>query len=359
MSVQLVALVAATVTVLDEAGRPAAGVDVEATPTDDRFGGRERARVRTDEAGKARLEGLVPGATHRLDVTRGDRDPPAHAARVGWVPEDVVVRLAPLPVVRGKVTDPEGRPVGGAVLFARSKGEPVGISWTAADGTFVLQLPVEGTVDVQALPPFDAWSDEFVDQDLGSAVVAGTPGGPLTLVVRKGVATSARLVGEANAEAWTELQAHLTREKEPWDPAGSEGGVAIEREGRLRMPPLLAGARYRFWLPAGGTGRCALFSFTAREGLVLDVRPTAAGSVRGRVRAPQGEAPPYVAIQGRGFSMGEHAAADGTFEVAGVPIGEPFDVVATVRVGGVEWTARVASRAGAWVELEPTAPRPK
>jgi protocatechuate 3,4-dioxygenase beta subunit len=137
-------------------------------PYDDGWQGLWRAVTGRD--GLYRIDGLPPGAFELTagvawpDDPRGDAGLTGEAAPGAVVPLDVrLVRGAP---VRGRVVDPHGAPIAGAMV-TWSCGATPGTTWTGADGRFQLALPEEGEVETWLFFRHPAWQclDGGVDHD--------------------------------------------------------------------------------------------------------------------------------------------------------------------------------------------------
>jgi hypothetical protein len=114
----------------------------------------------TSEAdGSFRLDGLDPGKYQVSLRAQGYRSPEAQAVDVadGVAPEPLEFRLERGRLLRGRVVDPSGGALAGAMIFvAPSGGDGAvaggGMNRTDVNGVFVTTAPSEGPIDITAIP---------------------------------------------------------------------------------------------------------------------------------------------------------------------------------------------------------------
>ncbi|MCA8953940.1 MAG: sigma-70 family RNA polymerase sigma factor [Planctomycetes bacterium] len=307
-----------------------------------------RRRVfRTDEDGRAELEGLLPGRW-RCVCDRG----PAAVVELGNV--DVAVRLAIPRGVRavGVVVDANAAPVGGSAIWLSASEDP-------GDGSIVGETDRDGRFDIPNLPVgrwLSALHPGFRAAALRPVPAAtapeGTPPAPIRLVLDQPAATVEFAVfGDAGGPlsgATVQLGRPLTgfdidvgaadecRARPPW--VGT-----TDADGRVRCP--FAPVGERLWVCARAPDHPALESSlvaTDANGVTaLTLRLPPSGQCRGRVAFHGAENPAALLASGR-IVVRSHApetlspriaapiwaearvraADDGTFELTGVATGD-------------------------------------
>jgi protocatechuate 3,4-dioxygenase beta subunit/nitrogen fixation protein FixH len=180
------------------------------------------AEARADEQGRFQLTGVAAGAwtliaTDNLGRTI-ERQVQVEEGRETAVPE---LRFPPLPEVRGRVLDPEGRPILGASLSFEQERLRV---WAAADtqGRFMTRL-TDGTWTLRAEP------NGFAPALATVAVEGGAPVDVPELRLARGVALSGSIAGLAPGEI---PYVEATSEDGAW-----ERGI-LAKDGTFRIPDL-------------------------------------------------------------------------------------------------------------------------
>lgn len=123
-------------TVRDEAGKPAAGAEVEAVAPDGlaAYGSfLLEPAVRADERGAFVFKGMTPGVRLELTAQRGESasGPPVAVVPESGLPVELVIRPENTMSLGGRVVDERGRPIAGAVVTIRSRSKT-----QAAKGNF-------------------------------------------------------------------------------------------------------------------------------------------------------------------------------------------------------------------------------
>ena len=260
--------------VVDEDGRPVAGAGVSLlssseSPIDAAVWLRgEASRLRTRPDGSFTATRLPPGENQRLLV----RHPEFERGTVGGISlvaggtrSGVVVTIHRGVVLTGRVSDPEGNPIGGAEVSAgrsfairsssggsltRVRAEMREAPRTArsgSDGTFELRGLAPGGVSVTVKAP--GRSTESVDP---VRLVRGARSDPVEVVLRPGATISGRLVRRTGGGA----QGYFVRALNPREPSEGPGTPAAtsEADGAFRIEGLRAGETYDLQLFGGGAG---------------------------------------------------------------------------------------------------------
>lgn len=137
------------VVVEDENGDPVPRAVVSV----DHEGGRSQAETGPDGRAELTVAGTIRSVSPPWVLSFGDHDrrPYLQAEPIGDLPAErtearFVLRLGKW--IRGRVVDPEGRPLGRAILELRQGAEPLH-EWSADDrGSFRVAVPVEGVLDL-------------------------------------------------------------------------------------------------------------------------------------------------------------------------------------------------------------------
>lgn len=180
------------------------------------------ADARTDELGRFELTGVAAGAWTLVatdDLGRTiERQIQVEEGRGTIVPE---LRFPPLPAVRGRVLDPEGRPIRGASLSFTQERLRV---WAMADmeGRFTTRL-TDGTWTLRAEP------NGFAPAMATVAVEGGAPVDVPELRLARGVVLSGSVAGLAPGET---PYVEATSEDGAW-----ERGI-LAKEGTFQIPDL-------------------------------------------------------------------------------------------------------------------------
>jgi protocatechuate 3,4-dioxygenase beta subunit len=315
-----------TIRVLDPDGKPVAGAQVSATAS----------TVTTDVEGVARLE--LDGKPVRYMSIRppGERDDLAELSVLDWPPEDGDIRL--LGSITGRVVDPSGRGVEGALVWYRTlegrwfgAGEPTG-----PGGSFLARHVVAPVVPlrvtVQGARPESAEDTEArVAAGTRDAVLRFDPGLDLTVRV-------------------TNARAGWHAELVPESPGTASLLVYPKRIDRYEFHGLRAGIRYTFRL-AGAGGDAVVETGIPGDAGAVDVEVAPGKTVRGRFEVPEGATGISVkATSGRMWVRGE-VDPDGSFEIRGLFAGA-WTVTATALTGESRWEGTCEVQAGAEAEIE-------
>jgi len=214
--------------ILDPRGLPVAGAWVEAA----------RAAAQSDDAGRFRMSGLVPGTMVSLSVQapglRGG------LATVHVPPEGkpfrVEIQLARAAALDGRLTDAQGKPIAGASVTLQEPPSPRGL--TDDDGHFHLDGLAPGRREAVALRPGG--------RPLARAAVDLREGANrLDLAAPPGLPVSGRVVDERGAPV-PAARLFLTGEdpEDRWLAVGAADGTFLLpgiREGDYRLSVLAAG----------------------------------------------------------------------------------------------------------------------
>ncbi len=307
--------------VRDGSGAPCAGARVRAVL---RFpgvaadlGGFE---TRTDELGAYSFEGL-PAVDGTVQARfHGSSSEPAAVSLPpgpGEVERDLLVEAGPS--LEGVVRGTEGLPLEGIVVGARNLATGRGPSATTdAEGRFVLRgldpVPHEldaadpGALRLPAAPRTATPPERGIE-----IAMAPNPAPPAGATFR---------VVDAGGGAVTAVRTLTFREGDPV-PAGS-GSLRADASGLFRTGRLRRG-NWRIDLRcAGGTGTTGPFAVEPGEFADLGtIRLSPGASVRGRILDPSGTPSPGARVVADDGSLAEPGAvaADGTFELRGLPAG--------------------------------------
>jgi protocatechuate 3,4-dioxygenase beta subunit len=208
--------------------RPVSGAWVEAA----------RGGAETDDQGRFRIAGLVPGAAVSLSVQAPGLRGGLSSVRLPLEgsPALVAIQLEPAAALAGRLTDAGGRPIAGAVVTLQEPPSPRVL--TDGDGRFLLDGLAPGRREAVALRPGG--------RRLARAAVELKVGpNPLDLTVPAGLPVSGRVVDEQGAPV---PAARLFLEGEDpedrWLAVGAEDGSFLLTgipEGDYRLSVLAAG----------------------------------------------------------------------------------------------------------------------
>ena len=335
---RLRAAVRPKITVLDPEGKPVVGAWVFL------YG---PASVRGEDVGEPTSddEGAVhplldPDAVYDVTVTRpADRRDLRSTQIRGWRPADLVVRLPPAWTVSGTVRDREGAPVAEVLVLGQGADETVDMGRTDASGRFDLRDLAEGPVSLQA--------SASPDPSLATEVTVAAGSRDVALVVDRGVEATVRV--ENLPEGVTQLAAALWPEDES---AFGFAHDATYEDGVLRFTGLAPGRTYSLCiLPSPDAPDWSLWQAGVRPAKdEVRVRLVQGRTIRGRVVIPEGCHDVSVLALRGAASLEAAVAADGTFELKGVPEGRwTLRATATGPTGPVEGVAEAS--AGDTVEI--------
>jgi protocatechuate 3,4-dioxygenase beta subunit len=326
---------AVTLTVLDEAGAPVPGASVSTHVADERRAGdpwrapRDGPSGRADASGAVRLRGLDVRKRYHLGVNGPTAEWMPHTV-AEWSPRDVTIRLARGLKVAGVVRDLAGKPLAGISIY-RAIGEN---SWgggiaTDAEGRFELRDLAAGEVVVRA------------------AVRGMGPGGPgagvaearvragatdVVLTLDPGLELVLRLAGPSAEEALLAVQVVTIGE----DGRGRETAhVRFEKDGVGRLRGFASTDRCVVWMRPDRDGR-SFFARDVRPGTEVVVTPAPGLSITGRITVPPGATDVQVSAQLETLWITAQGtrAADGSFEIRGLPEGTTWRLVGACRVEG-------------------------
>jgi hypothetical protein len=297
-----------------------------------------RTRV-TDARGVARFTGIPEGPAMVLDAAPPEDRFDLRPVRLAtWAPSDDPVTLGVGLVVRGVVSDRDGRPVAGASVIVTAVDVPHASVESRSDGRFTVGGLLEGEVRLHAVKSGDVGGESptVVARAGTDGVVLRLDAG-LDLVVRI-EGWPADLVYE-----WVTLTSSAGEDAEKWARVLSDGTVTF------RGCP--SEATYGLVVRVEGP--------PPRVGALDGLRPGAAParltlgpgrSVTGTLQAPPGAAHLAVRVQGRGLWAQGTVDAEGKFVVPGLPAGT-WTVHASADVGGRPHQARAEAAAGTSVDL--------
>ena len=252
--------------VVDEAGRPVAGVEVSASDAT----GRRWVHAKTDAEGKFRLDGVAAGSNRLVADARGYYfDGGRSGTSVVAPADDVRIVARALLSVRGHVVPPAGRTLGTFWVSADSDSERLpeiaasmaDVRWAVSPGTWTFTVGgVRGccklarTVTVVAGRSVDLGDLPLEEGAVLEGVVVGASGAPIagaTVSVGEELGVAApdgsfrvegippgpmRVRAGAEGYAFTDIPVDLVASKGPLR-------IVLEHGGRLRVTPRVAGAR--------------------------------------------------------------------------------------------------------------------
>ena len=314
-------------TVVDGAGKPVGGARVVATALSEGFPVIDRRRdgVETKADGTFALP-VVAAGTWRLTATQAERAPGTSTpltvdgvhARTG-----VKIVLETGAVVRGKVVDSKGAPVGSADVsvvmrgaeFLRARRD----AFTAADGTFTIRGLARRTVDVVA--SHESGSSAIVPADL-----AAKPEADVTLTLDVTGAIEGTVVDSAGAaigDAQVVAQpvwSGGTADREAWGVRGNSDTVT-DQGGAFRFAGLPDGDyRIRAARPGGDWASLELAAVTVAKpnGPKLKIIVPGDGHVSGKVAFADGKVPTSFSVALGSTDPKPFATKDGTFTIPAV-----------------------------------------
>jgi protocatechuate 3,4-dioxygenase beta subunit len=309
----------------------------------------------------------VSAAVGRL---AGLHKPTTRAVAAGLTPVQLTVRLQPGVVVRGRVLDPQGRPVQGADVVledGRSPGYAVGVCVTDGHGNFTLA----------GVPPAPGYEWVVTDprRPLGARVPTTLSAGaaanhqevrlrPLAAVAGRVVDAAGRPLPGAAVRVWVRFGNRPPLAGCVSDFAVPTEGLTTGADGTFRFTGLLPGpsARYTVEVSANGhvSRRSAAFAVSAsRMQRLADLVLPASVSVAGTAVDEEGRPLPDVRVgvvpgpkDGLLRPLPVVTAGDGRFRIEGLPPGpvvleaERFFAEPPAAPADGAWQARLRVEAG-------------
>ncbi|MES1245587.1 MAG: carboxypeptidase regulatory-like domain-containing protein [Acidobacteriota bacterium] len=319
--------------VMEAGGRPVAKARVRALPAPGRspMADPPSAEVSTDAAGRFHLPGLAVGLTYTLLVDGGDFAPVRRMADVAERPgEPLRITVSPGAAAAGRVLDPGGRPLPGAIVLLQQDrpedSKPIE-ALSGPEGRFLLPHLAAGRYDLRVTregfaPARIAGLEIPADSravDLGDVRMEGSAAIEGRVLDDRGRPVSGAQVGLA-----------ISQEHQGDRPSPVETGP----DGAFRLRDLVRGERYDLWVQADGfvTRQAPGVEAPTAEPLRIELR-------RGRILAvrvvdPDGRPVPRarlsrlerMTMKMDGGSIGSQSVSDA---------GETDDE-GTLRIGGLE-----------------------
>ena len=338
--------------VVDPAGRPVAGVRVEAT-TRSGQATQTSSGPGTDEEGRFSIRSIAPGSVSFEASGRGyvTREPVIVEIAPGTSPDSIRIEVVEGGRVVGRVVGPGGGPVEDARVVASwhdssgfgMEGNQVEV---AADGSFEVRELPERTVSLLAEAPGYVVARRDVD------VVAGSVPS-VELVLQRGLEVSGQVV-DASGRPLAAAQVTLTaaaftapsgaRERRPTRPIEGQ----TDADGRFRLSGAPPGD-FELVVRPGGSRQVVREAVSVADRSVsgILVRIPEAGRISGRILGA--EADEISRIEVTAFS--EHGrvfgrvSPDGSYEIAGLLPGR-WQLVGQAGVGGARANGQVVIEAG-------------
>jgi hypothetical protein len=295
-------------TVVDTQGMPVPEVDAfftQPSGVSNASGGEEGARLELGPVGEGPgvLQVNAPGFKSRaqsMELRPGDTD--------------LEVILTEAPLVRGKVVDPEGKPVAD-VMVAVLTDSPVDASGitTLDDGTFAVHVEDEGR-----------WLIEAVGPEGESARGEGAPGAMLTLVLQPPGTMVVRVIGTDGRPA---VGARVLVA----GPQSVEPDVGdTDETGELTFDQLVPGT-YRIEVDDGADSEVFLresreSSIRSGETVQVDLRPQPSVSVHAIVVDADGAPVQFAMISTKDGNRSAETGEDGAFELTGFAPGDAIQL---------------------------------
>lgn len=281
---------------VDASGGPVAGAQLLARPL-----GRTGAvpAATSDEAGRFRLRGLVPGSYQVVPVAHAQRtmpDAPVTVTVGATDVEDLQVALAATGEVRGSLRDPQGRPIAGAELALRTvSGAQTAI--VSDDGGFRFATAAAGSSALSASlggAPLKILAHAKVVVRVGATtqveVVSAAPTGTIAGVLRD---ADGQLLAGALIEARPEAGAPESGLPGLWR-LGGEQPQLTDGAGTFALAGLGA-ERYTIAAQRFGGGAARREHVQRGEALALTIAP--AGRVTGTVALHGGGVPESFVVE--------------------------------------------------------------
>jgi len=329
-------------TVVDYDGRPVAGALVIPVRMAEDAGYHESVGL-TNGAGERPIGGLATGARYDVTIRPPDDRPDLQPAEIErW---DRTSRRVVLPrsfFVRGVVVDTEGRRVPTALVWTFDP-ETEGYSGTSVDaeGRFTVRNLPEGRVRLWASPDSGGTMDRdrFTDARTGDeGVVLKVPAGD-RLTIRVENWSMERLLEIVTVRLATAGRAPETIR---------EGGP--DRDGRVRFAALPSGERFAAFVFAESDGHCGYREGVRADGGEVLVRLSPPKRITGRLLVPEGSTGLRVELRAPALHRQGVVAADGRFEIAGLPAGR-FRLTARAGHEGRTLCGEATAEAGADVDI--------
>jgi protocatechuate 3,4-dioxygenase beta subunit len=302
---------------------PVAGVMIEGIQVE---GGGARASTRTDEDGRFRVDGLLPGR-YRVEATSEGREGYSRSSvtlGMGETSSEVLIELDPAYVVRGRVVDKAtGEPCrGGQVTITDPKQNEYSQTIIEPDGWARMASVIPGTYKVEV-----SCKDHVDRDDYPTITIKDRDAPSLTWEVDRGAGVRVEIVdGQGRPVIKASVRAFAT------GPEGSLGSADHpEADGAFLVAGLKPGG-YNVSVQAteGGRGSKEIELTLGREAhLKIELPPS--GTIDGVVEDEAHRPVPYVQVVASGPSRASaRSLDDGTFSLTGLPSGE-YEVRASER----------------------------
>lgn len=330
--------------VLDGSESPVAGALVMAAPNRNYWGAMAAplyARTQADEQGRYAFDDLASGDTQIWAARPGGI--PSKVATLSVPPiEEFDLRLIAGGVLTGKVTLKEtGSPVEGATVRATgwsNGGQRVALATTDAEGRYVIDTLLEGTINSLAVEKDDfvqfqeqgqQWQqipinrDDRIERDLvmeKAARLSGTVFGPDGPVAQASVVVmSFRNNNWDNKSTTTDAKGHFEFK-------GVQPGQGMLQVGKPGLYQKDFPQNAWMALQSGNPPEQYTVEIPAEGKATKDIRLVAGTAISGYVRMADGSSAEGVRVTAGGVNA--TAGADGRFEVAGVTPGQQVHVAA-------------------------------
>jgi hypothetical protein len=282
--------------VVDSAGRPVAGAEIELDGRTDPFG---EEPLRTGPDGRFRLPGLRPGSAYKVTVKHEGFAPARETVRTapaGRAASPARIVLKDGATVAGWLAGEDGRPVDGADLALVSPADRFGRSAaharSDAEGKFAFRHLLPGAFDLIALHPRHAKlrmegievSPGAGPVDLGRLTMPdGTTIEGLVVDGHGAPVVGAEIMPMPTQEEDMDLMAFRNREGQGQEP------VRTGPDGRFRLEGLRAGSRYELVAvhPEYGMASAPGVKAPTEEPVRIEMKKMRIFS--GRVVGPEGE----------------------------------------------------------------------
>jgi protocatechuate 3,4-dioxygenase beta subunit len=294
---------------------PVSGVMVEGIQVE---GGWSRASTRTDDEGRFKIEGLVPGR-YRIEATSEGREGYSRSSitlGLGETSSEVVVELDPAYVVRGRVVDKAtGEPCkSGQVTITDHKQNEFSQAAIQPDGWARMASVIPGNYKVEV-----ACKDHVGRDDYAAVTITNKDAPPLTWEVDRGASVRVDVVDQHGQKVEKASVAAFAS-----GPDGVNGHADhADPDGTYVVAGLKPGAyNVTVHTNEGGRGQASVTVSADREERVRVELP-AAGTIDGVVEddAHRPVANVQVIASGAGHGTGR-SLEDGTFSITGLSAGD-------------------------------------